>query len=228
MGLIGSLLKLLSYGLAILLIGPPLIGAAVTIMTTVPMPIFAPKDTFSKLGYGATWGFWTTWQWIRPVAGMTGGAQVAVTKLLDHTIQLPNSTDDLNASQKYLTLCQSLVTMERAYVANETDAYISYAQTYNVDVNQTWWVTVYMVSNSGLVNLAQLDISWSGTLAMVAASAPMNAPTLTITPHYGIVITQDTVDLFSFFMTSNQIDYVKLGMDTLETLYKGNVQFFAY
>jgi hypothetical protein len=215
-------LKSISTILTLILIGPPLLGAGYTLLTAQPQPVFMPKDLAFKATYGATWGFWTFWQWVRPYAGLTGGAQTAVAKLKDSTIGIPTTTEELNESATWTGILQSIVTM--ADSNNASNYYLQYANSFGVDVNQTWQLTLYIVSNDGSIWLSRLDATWQNPTMTLSASNPMaNAPT-EVLPHYGLVITLDSVQILEFVVTGGSIDWAKLSMNTLQTFYKGNIQ----
>jgi len=227
-----GLLSTIGTILTLLILGPPLLGAAYAVLTTQPMPVFFPKDVLSKATYGATWGFWTVWQWIRPLTGLTGGAQVAVAKITDGTIAVPSTPDELNESSTWYGLLANVVT----YAGNATSLYIQYADTFSVDVNQSWHITLFVVSNDGLVWLARFDAVWlpenlTDPLNPILARMQLNAygPSDVIldplvSPHYGVVVTLDTVTLAEFMLTGTQIDWAKFAANTLQTFYKGNIQ----
>jgi len=217
-------LKSIGTILTLILIGPPLLGAGYTLLTAQPQPVFMPKDFMFKATYGATWGFWTFWQWIRPVAGMTGGAQVAVDKFKDSTISTPTTTEELNQSATWTTILQSIASMAESY--NASSYYYEYANTFGVDVNQTWQLTLYIVSNDGLVWLSRFDAVWDSqtqTMLLSASSPTGQSPTEAL-PHYGLVITLDSVLIYEMLVSGQNIDWAKLSMNTLQTFYKGNIQ----
>jgi len=228
----GTILKLISTMLSCLVFLPPLFGAGYAVLTAQPMPVFFPKDVLSKATYGATWGFWTVWQWIRPLTGLTGGAQVAVAKITDGTIAVPSTLDELNESSTWYSLLANVVT----YAGNATSLYIQYADTFSVDVNQTWHITLFVVSNDGLVWLTRFDAVWfpenlSDPLNPILAQMQLNAYSPSdlilnslVLPHYGVVVTLDTVTLAEFMLTGTQIDWAKFAANTLQTFYKGNIQ----
>jgi len=230
--MLGTILKLFGTALSCLIFLPPLFGAAYAVLTAQPMPVFFPKDVLSKATYGATWGFWSVWQWIRPVAGLTGGAQVAVAKITDGTIAVPSTPDDLNESNTWYSLLTNVVT----YAGNATDLYIQYADAFGVDVNQSWHITLFVVSDDGLVWLTRFDAVWfpenlTNPAVPIPARMQLNAyspsdaiPDIQVTPHYGVVVTLDTVKLSEFMLTGTQIDWAKFAANTLQTFYKGNIQ----
>jgi hypothetical protein len=194
------------------------------------MPVFFPKDILSKATYGATWGFWTVWQWIRPVAGLTGGAQVAVVKLTDGSIGIPMSEEDLNASATWYS---QLNGMALTVQDQATSYYTSYANSFSVDLNQTWHVTLWIVSNDGLVWLTRLDAIWypevleppsAAFMAIEAYSPADTLPDVQIVPHYGVVVTLDTIKLTELMLSGTQIDWGKFSGNLLQTFYKGNIQ----
>jgi len=225
--MIGTIFKWIGIILALLIFVPPLIGATYVVFTTQLLPVFFPKDVLSKATYGATWGFWSMWQWIRPVAGLTGGAQVAVANIKAGTIAVPSTLAEVNASNTWYSLLTNVTT----YAGNATNLYIRYANTFGVDVNQSWHVTLFVVSNNGTVWLARLDAVWTSTNSTVPARMDLVAyqpsntiPNVSITPHYGVVVTLDTVTLSEFMLSGTQIDWGKFSMNLLQTFYKGNIQ----
>jgi len=228
----GTILKLISATLGCLIFLPPLFGASYAVLTTQPMPVFFPKDVLSKATYGATWGFWTVWQWIRPLTGLTGGAQVAVAKITDGTIAVPSTPDELNESSTWYGLLANVVT----YAGNATALYIQYADTVSIAVNQSWHITLFVVSNDGLVWLTRFEAVWfpqnlTDPLNPILAHMQLNAyspsdaiPDVQVVPHYGVVVTLDTVKLTEFMLSGTQIDWGKFSMNLLQTFYKGNIQ----
>ena len=227
----GLLLKLLSTALSCLIFLPPLFGAGYAVLTSQPMPVFFPKDMLSKLTYGATWGFWSVWQWIRPMAGLTGGAQVAVAKLTNGTIEMPASVDDLNASTTWYSQLNS---MALTVQDQATSYYTNYASCVSVDLNQSWHVTLWIVSNDGSVWLTRLDAVWypenstdppSVAYMSVKAYSPSDTlPNIQIKPYYGVVVTLDTIRLTELMLSGTQIDWGKFSGNLLQTFYKGNIQ----
>jgi hypothetical protein len=227
----GTVLKLFGTVLSCLIFLPPLFGAAYGVLTAQPMPAFFPKDVLSKATYGATWGFWSVWQWIRPVAGLTGGAQVAVAKLTDGTIGVPLSEEDLNASSTWYS---QLNGMALTVQDQATSYYANYASSVSVDLNQSWHVTLWIVSNDGSAWLTRLDAVWypeNSTLPpavaymSVKAYSPLDTlPDVQINPHYGVVVTLDTIKLTELMLSGTQIDWGKFSMNLLQTFYKGNIQ----
>ena len=227
----GTFLKLFSAALSCLIFLPPLFGAAYAVLTTQPMPVFFPKDVLSKATYGATWGFWSVWQWIRPMAGLTGGAQVAVAKLTDGTIEVPINGEDLNASATWYSQLNSMVlTVE----GQATSYYTNYASSVSVDLNQSWHVTLWIVSNDGSVWLTRLDAVWypensteppSVAHMSIKAYSPLDVlPDVQVKLHYGVVVTLDTIKLTELMLSGAQIDWSKFSMNLLQTFYKGNIQ----
>jgi len=227
----GTFLKLFSAALSCLLFLPPLFGAGYAVLTAQPMPAFFPKDVLSKATYGATWGFWSVWQWLRPVAGLTGGAQVAVSKLTDGTIGIPVSVEDLNASAAWYSQLNS---MALTVQDQSTSYYTSYARSVSVDLNQSWHVTLWIVSNDGAVWLTRLDVVWypeNSTLPPAVAYMSVKAysssdtlPDVQIKPYYGVVVTLDTIKLTELMLSGTQIDWAKFSGNLLQTFYKGNIQ----
>ena len=216
--------KIISTILTIILLGPPLLGAGYAVLTSQPQPVFMPKDFMFKATYGATWGFWTFWQWVRPYAGMTGGAQEAVRNFKDSTISVPSTELELNESATWTAILDGIVSMAEAF--NATGYYYEYATTFGVDINQTWHLTLYIVSNDGAVWLSRLDAIWNTQthVMLLSASNPSGQPPTEVLPHYGLVITLDTVNIYQFLTNGQDIDWAKLSMNTLQTFYKGNIQ----
>lgn len=231
MSMLGTIFKLIGTVLSCLIFLPPLSGAAYAVLTAQPMPVFFPKDVLSKATYGATWGFWSVWQWIRPVAGLTGGAQVAVAKLTDGTIGVPASIEDLNASATWYSQLNS---MALTVQDQATSYYMSYANSVSVDLNQSWHVTLWIVSNEGLVWLTRLDAVWcpenstdpptTAYMSIKAYSPSDTLPNIQIKPHYGVVVTLDTIKLTELMLSGTQIDWGKFSGNLLQTFYKGNIQ----
>jgi hypothetical protein len=227
----GALLKLLSTALSCLIFLPPLFGAGYAVLTTQPMPVFFPKDVLSKATYGATWGFWSVWQWIRPMAGLTGGAQVAVAKFTDGTIGIPVSDEDLNASATWYSQLNS---MALTVQDQATSYYTSYANSVSVDLNQSWCVTLWIVSNDGSVWLTRLDAIWNPAnstdppitayMSIRAYSPADTLPDIQVKPHYGVVVTLDTIKLTELMLSGTEIDWGKFSGNLLQTFYKGNIQ----
>lgn len=223
----GTILKLIGTALSCLIFLPPLFGAGYAVLTTQPMPVFFPKDVVSKATYGATWGFWSVWQWIRPVAGLTGGAQVAVANIKNGTIGVPSTPEELNESSTWYRLLANVVT----FAGNATDLYTQYADAVSVDVNQSWHITLFIVTNDGAVWLTQLDAVWNPANDTVPARMDLtayqpsdNIPEVQVSPHYGVVVTLDTVTLAEFMLSGTQIDWGKFSGNLLQTFYKGNIQ----
>lgn len=231
--MLGTILKLVSTALSCLIFLPPLFGAAYAVLTTQPMPVFFPKDVLSKATYGATWGFWSVWQWIRPVAGLTGGAQVAAAKLTDGTIGIPVSEEDLNASATWYSQLNSMVLTVQDQA---TSYYTNYASSVSVDLNQSWHVTLWIVSNEGSVWLTRLDAIWcpenstdpptTAYMSIKAYSPLINEPLpdVQVKPYYGVVVTLDTIKLTELMLSGTEIDWSKFSMNLLQTFYKGNIQ----
>lgn len=223
----GSILKIIGTVLSCLIFLPSLFGAGYTVLTTQPMPVFFPKDLLSKATYGATWGFWSVWQWIRPVAGLTGGAQVAVANIKAGTIEVPSTPEELNESSTWYNLLANVVT----FAGNATDLYIQYADGVSINVNQSWHITLFIVSNDGAVWLARLDAVWNPAndtiperMDLIAYQPSGTIPDVQVTPHYGVVVTLDTVTLAEFMLSGTQIDWGKFSGNLLQTFYKGNIQ----
>jgi hypothetical protein len=227
----GSLLKLFGTALSCLIFLPPLFGAGYAVLTTQPMPVFFPKDVLSKATYGATWGFWSVWQWIRPMAGLTGGAQVAVAKFTDGTIGIPISEEDLNASATWYSQLNS---MALTVQDQATSYYTSYANSVSVDLNQSWCVTLWIVSNDGSVWLTRLDAIWNPSnstdppttayMSIRAYSPADTLPDIQVKPRYGVVVTLDTIKLTELMLSGTEIDWGKFSGNLLQTFYKGNIQ----
>lgn len=221
-------IKLLSIStiLTLLLLGPPALGAGYAILTSRPQPVFMPKDLMFKAAYGATWGFWTFWQFVRPVAGMTGGAQEALKNFEANTITAPDTEEELNQSAAMTSVLGGIVGMANAF--NATSYYYEYANSFGVDLNQTWQFTLFIVTNDGSCWLARFDAVWQTQplamlLSVTSATNNSTAPN-EVTPHYGVVITIDTVNLYTWLTNGQTIDWAKVSANVMQTFYKGNVQ----
>lgn len=215
--------RVISFIFFLLLVIPPLYGLGVVFLTS-KVPPFVPQDALTKLEFGFVYGYYSAFDaTLRPLLGLTGGAQIAKDSILSGTI-----TDvSLNASDypAYENISKYWdCTFQNMTLQTMNEYYYQYAYSMGIDTNSSWGLNFFIVTRDGKYLLSDLYVMYTPEQSFSVSIQGV----FDITPKYGVIVTEDVVNTIPQIMTGTTIDYGKMALLVLSTVRNGNIVLFTY